>query len=143
MRVGLLIGLIGLALLLWAADRMIKATRRARRRRVMTRRLTAATVRADQQLEQRLVAKQASEALTSFMPAIQRPPSDLPGMPPHGPARPRTARKRPAARDHDAGPAGRRLPRSGEHPARPADRAGHGEAAARAARPQHDGRPAS
>ncbi len=143
MRVGLLIGVIGLALLLWAADRMIKATRRARRRRVMTRRLAAATVRADQQLEQRLVAKQASEALTSFMPAIQRPPSDLPGMPPHGPARTRTARKRPAARDHDAGLAGRRLPRSGEHPARSADRAGHGEPAAPGARPQPDGRPAS
>jgi hypothetical protein len=142
-RLGLLIGIIGLVLLLWAADRLVKARRLARRRRDMTTRLTAATDRADQQLGQRQVARQASEALTSFMPAIQRPPSDLPGMPPHGPARPRTTRKRPAARDHDAGLAGRRLPRSGEHPARPADRAGHGEPAARAARPQHDGRPAS
>jgi len=131
-RVGLLIGLIGLALLLWVADRLVKAVRRVRRRRAMTRRLTAATDRADAQLEQRLVARQASEALTSFMPAIQRPPSDVPGMPPPGPARPRAARKHPAAREHDAGPAGRRPPRSGEHPARPADRTGHGEPAARA-----------
>jgi hypothetical protein len=109
----------------------------------MSRRLTAATDRADQQLEQRQVASQAREALTSFMPAIQRPPSDLPGLAPHGPARSRTARMRPAARDHDGGLAGRRLPRSGEHPARPADRAPHGEPGPRTTRPQHDSRPAS
>jgi hypothetical protein len=145
-RLGLLIGIIGLVLLLWAADRLVKARRQASRRRDMTTRLTAATDRADQQLGQRQVARQASEALTSFMPAIQRPPSDLPEVAAHRPSRPRAGRERPASRDHDAGQAGRRRPRSGEHKARAADKAPHAEPPTRPARPAHsqpDSRPAS
>jgi hypothetical protein len=142
-RLGLLIGIIGLVLLLWAADRLVKARRLARRRRDMTTRLTAATDRADQQLGQRQVARQASEALTSFMPAIQRPPSDLPEVAAHRPGRPRAGRERPAPRDHDAGQAGRRWPRSGEHKARAADKAPHAEPPTRPAHPKPDSRPAS
>jgi hypothetical protein len=142
-RLGLLIGIIGLALLLYAADRLVKARRQASRRRAMTTRLTAATERADEQLGRRKVARQASEALTSFMPAIQRPPSDLPEVTAHRPARPPAGRERPASRDHDTGHAGRRWPRSGEHKPRPADHAPHAEPATRPPHPQPDSRPAS
>jgi hypothetical protein len=139
-RLGLIIGIIGLALLLYAADRLVKARRQARRRRDMTSRLTAATVRADVQLEQRHAVEQASQALTSFMPAIQRPPSDLPDVTARKPARSRTARDRAASHGPDAGRSGRRWPRSGEHKSRPAD---HAEPAAGPARAQSDSRPAS
>jgi hypothetical protein len=152
----LLIGIICVALALYAADRLVKARARARRRRSMTDRLEAATVRVEEQIEQRHATELASQALTSFMPAIQRPPSDLPGVPPHGPARLRTAKERAAQHDaakhdaaqydaaqhdHDSGHGGRRAPRSGEYKARGADRSPHGEAAARA-HPQRDSRPA-
>jgi Flp pilus assembly protein TadB len=141
-RVLLLIGIICVALALYGADRLVKARARARRRRSMSERLEAATVRVEEQIEQRQAAEQAGQALTSFMPAIQRPPSDLPGVPPRHPGRPRPARERPAARDHE--PA-RRWPRSGEHKPRAAERIPHGEPAARpaspppAAAPQADG----
>jgi hypothetical protein len=149
-RVLLLIGIVGVILALYAADRLVKARARTRRRRTMSDRLTAVTVRADEQQEQRQAAEQAGAELTSFMPAIQRPPADLPGVPPHGPVRPQGARDRAAQReatrhdaakhDHDAGRAPRRAPRSGEHKARGADRSPHGDAARTG--PQRDGRPA-
>ena len=152
----LLIGILCLALALYGADRLVKARAQARRRRLMSDRLNAATVRVEEQIEHREAVEQASQALTSFMPAIQRPPSELPGMPPHGPGRPRTAEERAAhheaarhdavkddaaRHDPDSGHAGRRAPRSGEHKTRGADRSPHGEAAARA-HPVRDGRPA-
>jgi hypothetical protein len=147
-----LIGIVCVVLALYGADRLVKARTRARRRRSMSDRLDAATVRVEEQLEQRQAADQAGQALTSFMPAIQRPPSDLPDLAPHGPARPRTARERAAQRDaarreaaqrdHEAEHGGRRAPRSGEYPARGADRPPRGEAAART-RPQPGRRPAS
>ena len=155
MRALLLIGILLVALALYGADRLVKTRAQARRRRSMTDRLTAATVRVEEQIEQRHAEEQAGQALTSFMPAIQRPPSDLPGMPPHGPVR-RTAKERAARHDparhdaakddaarhdHDSGHAGRRSPRSGEHKARGTDRSPHGEAAARA-HAQRDSRPA-
>ena len=139
MRILLLIGIVCVALALYGADRLVKARTRARRRRSMSDRLEAATVRVEEQLEQRQAAEQAGQALTSFMPAIQRPPSDLPGLPPHGPARPRTAKERAvhhdaakhdaAKHDHESEHGGRRAPRSGEHKARGADRSPRGEAA--------------
>jgi hypothetical protein len=153
-RALLLIGILCVALALYGADRLVKARARARRRRMMTDRLEAATVRVEEQIEHRHAEEQAGQALTSFMPAIQRPPSDLPGMPPPGPAQPRTAKesavRHDAARhdaakddaakhDHDLGHAGRRAPRSGEHKARGADRTPRGEAAR--AHPQRDSRP--
>jgi hypothetical protein len=155
-RVLPLIGIICVALALYAADRLVKARARARRLRSMSDRLDAATVRVEEQIEQRQAAEQAGQALTSFMPAIQRPPSELPGISPHGAARLRTAKERAAHRDpakHDAAKhdaamhdresehAGRRAPRSGEHKARGADRSPHAEGAARACS-QHDNRPA-
>jgi hypothetical protein len=155
-RVLPLIGIVCVVLALYGADRLVKARARARRRQSMSDRLDAATVRVEAQIEQRQAAEQAGQALTSFMPAIQRPPSDLPDLAPHSPPRPRTARDRAAQReaakheaaqrdaakrDHESEHGGRRAPRSGEHKARAADRSPHGEAAART-RPQPGSRPA-
>jgi hypothetical protein len=155
-RVLPLIGIICVILALYGADRLVKARARTRRLRSMSDRLDAATVRVEEQIEQRHAVEQAGQALTSFMPAIQRPPSDLPDLAAPGPARPRAAGDRAASgeaakhdaakrdaakRDHDSEHGGRRAPRSGEHKARGADRSPHGEAAART-RPQPDSRPA-
>jgi Flp pilus assembly protein TadB len=77
--VGLLIvGLVSAALVLYGVDRAVKARARVRRRREMSDRLAAATARAEEQLEQRQAADQASAALTSVMPAINRPPLTVP-----------------------------------------------------------------
>lgn len=77
--VGLLIaGSVSAAVVLYGADRAIKARARARRRREMSDRLAAATARADEQQGQRQAAEQASAALTSVMPAINRPPLTIP-----------------------------------------------------------------
>ena len=73
--VGLLIaGCVSAAVVLYGADRAVKARARARRRREMSDRLAAATARADEQAEQRQAAARAGAALTSVMPAINRPP---------------------------------------------------------------------
>ena len=155
MRALLLIGILCVALALYGADRLVKARARARRRRMMTDRLEAATVRVEEQIEHRHAEEQAGQALTSFMPAIQRPPSELPGISAHGAARPRTAKERAAhcdpakhdaakhdaaVHDHESEQGGRRAPRSGEHKARGADRSPRGEAAR--AHPSRDSRPA-
>jgi hypothetical protein len=150
-RVLPLIGIICVILALYGADRLVKARARTRRLRSMSDRLDAATVRVEEQMERRQAAEQAGQALTSFMPAIQRPPSDLPDLAPHAPARPRTARERAAQRDaarhdaakrdHESEHGARRAPRSGEHKARGADRSPHGEPAARTG-PQPGSRPA-
>jgi hypothetical protein len=63
---------------LYAADRIIKAQTRARRMRTMSERLDAATMRAEKQHERRQQAARASAELTSVMPAISRPPLALP-----------------------------------------------------------------
>jgi hypothetical protein len=82
--VGLLIaGSVGTAVVLYGVDRVVKARARAQRRRAMSDRLAAATVRADQQAEQRQAADQASAALTSVIPAINRPPLAGPGQRSH------------------------------------------------------------
>jgi hypothetical protein len=70
----LIAGSVSAAVVLYGADRAVKARARARRRREMTDRLADATARADERREQRQVAEQASAALTSVMPAINRPP---------------------------------------------------------------------
>jgi hypothetical protein len=64
----------GAMLALFAIDRGVKARIRARRRRAMSGRLAAATVRAEEQQARREAAAQASKALTSVLPAINRPP---------------------------------------------------------------------
>jgi hypothetical protein len=132
----LLLGIVGALLVLYAGERVLKARARVRRRRVMGVRLAAATARAEEQHEQREAAVQASAELTSFMPAIQRPPLTLPGVAAHGPAGPagpatgceRAGQKdrRPAHPAHPAHP-GRRPSRTGEHLTRSPDRAGAAE----------------
>ena len=88
MDVLLIVGLAGAAGALYALDRLIKASSQARRRRAMSERLAAATIRAEEQHEQRQATARASAELTSVMPAIERPPLTLPG---------------PAREDHPAG----------------------------------------
>jgi len=79
----LIVGIVIVALALYGLDRAIKARAQVRRLRTMTDRLDAATVRADRHQEKQQAAKAASAALTSVMPAIERPPLTLPGTPSH------------------------------------------------------------
>jgi hypothetical protein len=67
-------------ILLYATDRVLKAVSRGRRYRVMSERLDAAAARSEARHEQRKEAVAVSTALTSVMPAINRPPLTLPGM---------------------------------------------------------------
>jgi hypothetical protein len=100
----LIVGIVIVALALYGVDRALKARTQVRRLRTMTDRLDAATVRADKQHERRHAAEQASAALTSVMPAIERPPLTLPGTPSHD------------AAAHAAGPNGGARPKGGcEH----------------------------
>ena len=95
----LIAGVAGAVLVLYAADLVLRARARARRLREMSDRLAAAAARAEQQYERRRAAAQASKALTSVIPAIQRPPPSMPGVPPGGADR--------SAGDDRAGLAGR------------------------------------
>ena len=72
--------IIAAMILLYATDRVLKAFTRARRYRAMSERLDAATARTEVQQEQRKTAAAASAALTSVMPAINRPPLTIPGL---------------------------------------------------------------
>jgi hypothetical protein len=128
----ILVGIVGLVLVLWAADRLYKAHVAARRRRMMTSRLTAATERADRQQDERHADAQAGAALTSFMPAIKHPSLTVPGVPPPGP-RAGAGRERAAQREHGSGRESRRAVRTGEHPVRT------GEHAVRADEPVRSG----
>jgi hypothetical protein len=109
-----LIGIVSALLLVAAADRLLKARARGRRLRVMSDRLDAATARMTTEHQQRQDRDQASQALTSYIPAIQRPPQELPDFPRAAGTR-RGRLDRAARRDHDARRAARR-----EHPGRPA-----------------------
>jgi hypothetical protein len=75
-------GFIGVVLVFYAADRIVKARAQVRRLRSMSDRLAAATARAEEQQERRQAAARASQELTSVLPAIQRPPLTVPGMRP-------------------------------------------------------------
>lgn len=70
---GLLVLGVIVACLLYAADRIVKARVQARRLRAMSERLAAATARAEEQHEERQTEAAASAALTSYLPAINRP----------------------------------------------------------------------
>jgi hypothetical protein len=86
--VGLFVlGLAGALAALYTADRLIKARAQVRRLRRMSDRLAAATARSDKQQAQRQAAERAGAELTSFMPAIGRPPLTLPGIRPGHPVR--------------------------------------------------------
>jgi hypothetical protein len=114
-------------ILLYATDRILKAFARARRYRVMSERLDAVAVRSEVQQEQRKTAAVASTALTSVMPAINRPPLTLPGMtrqPRRGtPSCPAQGGDRPAhggdRQAHGGEATAHPRPRSAERPSRP------------------------
>jgi hypothetical protein len=124
--VGLLIvGFVIVALALYGVDRAIKARAQVRRLRNMSGRLEAATVRADKQQERRQAAAQASAALTSVMPAIERPPLTLPGTASHdaatnpatshGGARPKTGCEHTGPQELRAAHPGRRPSHVSKH----------------------------
>jgi len=122
--IGLVIGgFIGMVLVLYAVDRALKARAQVRRLRSMSDRLAAATARAEQQEERRHAAARASEQLTSVLPAIKRPPLTVPGMRSHRAARRGTGHDRPGQQERGATHPGRRSSHTGEHAARPTDRA--------------------
>jgi hypothetical protein len=80
MFVLLVLGVLAALLLLYAADRVLKARVRARRLRRMSERLAAAAARAERQQARKEAAAAASAELTSVIPAINlRPPVTLPG----------------------------------------------------------------
>jgi hypothetical protein len=118
--VGLFIaGLIGVMLVLYAVDRILMVRAQARRLRRMTDRLAAATARAEEQHEERQAVARASAALTTYIPAIKRPP-----LPRHGAASPRgpgnrTGREHtgPQGREH-TGPQDRGSAHAGRRPSR-------------------------
>jgi hypothetical protein len=117
----LIVGFVIVALALYGLDRAIKARTQVRRLRTMTDRLDAATVRADKQHEKREAAAQASAALTSVMPAIERPPLTLPGTPSHEAATDAAASPggtRPKTGCEHTGPQERRPAHPGRRPAR-------------------------
>ena len=75
----LLLAATAVVFLIYLADRAVKARVRARRLRRMTRRLDAAVARSEQQQARRQAAEAASAQLTTYLPAINRPPLTLPG----------------------------------------------------------------
>ena len=124
----LIVGVVVTVILLYLADRAIKARAQGRRLQELNQRLDVAAARVDEQQAERRAEARASDALTNVMPAIERPPLSLPGLAPqgqpshgpnhgqpnHGPARAKPACDRPA----------RRGARTGDHPARPSERSG-------------------
>jgi hypothetical protein len=126
----LIIGIVSAVAVLGTADWLLKVRTRLRRRRSMSERLAAATARIEEQHERHQEAQQASEALTSYMPAIQRLPRAAAGPRSH-PAR-KAGRDRAAPRHHGSR-------RSGPHPAGSAAR--DGEHARRDAALSRHGRP--
>ncbi len=69
----LIVGVIVLVFLLYAADRLVKARARGRRLRMMGERLAVVTAKAEEQQEKRSAVAKASAELTSVMPAIHHP----------------------------------------------------------------------
>jgi hypothetical protein len=96
----LIAGFAGAIVAGWAADLVLRARTRARRRRVMGERLAAATARAVEQHQRRQAAAHASRQLTSVIPAIKRPPLTMPGGRPRGAKSP--ADSPPEGVHHDA-----------------------------------------
>jgi hypothetical protein len=95
----------------------------------MTNRLDAATVRAERQQEKRQASEQASAALTSVMPAIERPPLTLADTPSREAAARAAQAARPAAAEaatRTAGPHGAARPKAArEHTGPQARRSTH------------------
>jgi hypothetical protein len=70
MRVLLIVAVVLVICLLFAADRAVKAIRRGLRRREVYQRLAAVAAAAEAKHKQRRAVAEASRALTSVMPAI-------------------------------------------------------------------------
>lgn len=115
----LIVAVVGAVLVLYAADRVLKARTRGRRLRTMSDRLAAAATRGEEQHERREAAAHASAALTSFMPAIKRPPLSLPDVPSPG-----AKRSGAGQQEHGSAHGDQRPSRNGEHAARAAGLAG-------------------
>ena len=116
----LIVGVVVLLIALYLAERFLKARAQARRLAEMNDRLEAAAARVDEQQAEKRKQARAREALTNVMPAINRPPLSLPGVPPHGKARSKASCERPARRgghtgDHSV---------SGDHGVRTSERRG-------------------
>ena len=75
----LIAAVLGAMILLYVTDRVIKACARVRRYRAMSDRLDAAAARTEVQQVRRKRSEAAGAALTSVIPAINRPPLTLPG----------------------------------------------------------------
>src|SRR3984893_17586102 len=141
----LIAAMIAAMILLSVTDRVLKVRARARRYRAMSKRLDAATARTDMQQEQRKTAAAPSAALTSVMPAINRPPLTLPGVAKQQRATPaceaKPGREAPGARDHRPARAGAKQPHAGEETAysrpRPAERSGRAGHATGPRQPNH------
>ena len=120
----LIVGVVAVVIALYLAERFLKARAQARRRQEMNDRLSAATARVDQQQAQKRAKEKASAALTNVMPAINRPPLSLPGVPADGPARSKPSRERPGTGERKAARAARRGGQTGDHPVRTSERSG-------------------
>ena len=101
----LIAAVLGAVILLYVTDRVIKACARVRRYRAMSDRLDAAAARTEVQQVRRKRAEAAGAALTSVIPAINRPPLTLPGVTSQ-PQRtdPGSEASHDAQPDHDAQP---------------------------------------
>ena len=125
----LIAAMIAAMILLSVTDRVLKVRARARRYRAMSERLDAATARTDIQQEQRKTAAAASAALTSVMPAINRPPLTLPGVAKQQRATPaceaKPGHEATGARDHRPGHAGDKQAHAGDKQVHPGDKQPH------------------
>jgi hypothetical protein len=80
----LIVVVVVVFLLGYAADRARKLRVRARQMSGMNDRLDVAAAKVDKEQQQRRARSMASAELTSVMPAIKRPPLTIPGMAGHG-----------------------------------------------------------
>jgi hypothetical protein len=120
----LLVGVVAVVIALYLAERFLKARAQARRLHEMNDRLTAATVRVDEQQARKQAKEKDSAALTNVMPAINRPPLSLPGVETRGPARSKPSRGRSGTGEHKTARPSRRGGRTGDHQVRPSERHG-------------------
>jgi hypothetical protein len=116
----LIVGVVIAVPVLYAADRIMKARAQARRKAEMGERLAAAAAKGERLHQRQERAAKASAALTSVIPAINRPPLPAPSEP--APVPPRdSASRQPVARESSAEELGGDAPAhvSGHGPARP------------------------
>jgi hypothetical protein len=75
----LVLGVVGAVVVLYLAERVLKARRRGLRLRQMSDRLDAATRRAEQEHERQEAVATASAELTAYIPAINHTQLTTPG----------------------------------------------------------------